>query len=64
MKKISLRIKRLDVKLSDKLKLAADRLARDQGCHTTSEYVRLLIRNDAERRGLVIPEVHPVRKKA
>jgi Arc/MetJ-type ribon-helix-helix transcriptional regulator len=50
---------RLDVRLSEKMKRLAEALARDQGYHTASEYVRHLIRSDAKARGVELRETYP-----
>ena len=58
-KKTDADITRMDVLLSQRLKRAAKTLAEDQGCTSVSEYVRNLIRKDAEARGFDVPETYP-----
>ncbi len=52
-------IVRMDVHVSRRMKAVAGTLATDQGCTSVSEWIRLLIRRDAEARGFDIPETYP-----
>lgn len=52
-------IVRMDVHVSRRMKAVAGTLATDQGCTSVSEYLRGLIRRDAEARGFEMPETYP-----
>lgn len=62
LRKTQLKMARLDVHLSERMKLTALMLSGDQGCTSVSEYVRVLIRADAERRGIELPEEFPLKE--
>ncbi len=62
LRKFQLKMVRLDVRVSERMKAMVLTLSADQGCTSVSEYVRILIRVDAERRGIELPQEFPVKE--
>lgn len=53
------KMSRLDIMLPKRLRQCLDLVAEDQGCATTSEYVRRIAREDVLSRGFDLNERYP-----